>query len=167
MSTINYPPFRTLRHRWQMLNGSLSWMQTMGIVCIGNVLGGNRIDRWIKVGFPVGNCIPYCVQRIPVSSQKQVIQIISRSFFEPDLCTGITMACFHSDSMVPSASDLFIRTVRGLARAFRPSLSRHAGIQVNSVDLDVLIFFSWSWTKVLSIVQTIWFRNASFQMSQE
>ena len=65
------------------------------------------------------------------------------------------MACFHSNGILPSASDLFIRIVKGLARALHPSLSRRAGILVSPVDLDVLIFISWSQTKVSSIVESL------------
>ena len=37
------------------------------------------------------------------------------------------MACFQSDGMAPSASDLFIKIARGLASALQPSLRSTLG----------------------------------------
>ena len=45
-----------------------------------------------------------------------------------DLCTGVTVACFHSSGIEPSARDLFMSTVRGLAIVPEPSLRRREGI---------------------------------------
>ena len=55
---------------------------------------------------------------------------------------GVTVACFHSDGILPSQMDRFIKTERGLARASAPSLRSRAGMFTRAVDLDVLIFFS-------------------------
>ena len=52
------------------------------------------------------------------------------------------MACFHSSGIEPSAKELFMSTVRGLAIAPEPSLRRRVGISARSVDLEGLIFFN-------------------------
>ena len=65
------------------------------------------------------------------------------------------MACFQSEGMAPSASDLFIKIARGLASALQPSLRSRAGILANPVDLDVLIFFSSLQTNSSLIVERL------------
>ena len=52
------------------------------------------------------------------------------------LCTGVTVACFHSSGIEPSVRDLFMSTVTGLAIAPEPSLRRRAGISARPVDLE-------------------------------
>ena len=65
------------------------------------------------------------------------------------------MACFQSDDMALSASDLFIKIARGLASGLQPSLRRRAGILAKPVDLDVLIFFSSLQTNSSLIVERL------------
>ena len=67
----------------------------------------------------------------------------------------MTTACFQPDGIEPSAIDLFISTVKGLAIASEPSFRRCAGVSANLVDLEDLIFFNSVLTNSSLIVDNL------------
>ena len=67
----------------------------------------------------------------------------------------MTTACFQSDGIEPSALDLFMSMVRGLAIASEPSFRRRAGVSASPVDLEDLIFFNSVLTNSSLIVDNL------------